>query len=135
LTPGRGSGFLSSPKRLDHIRAHLASHAMSTVCSFLQGQSDLSVKLMIDIHLLLRLRMRGAIPLLLLFAFIMCTGTTSSLRKKVFEIDFHFCLSPLSMTVYLLESDQVITVSTTVFGILKRKETSMNTVHQQNDVT
>ena len=81
LTPGRGSRFLSSPKRLDHKRAHVASHAMSTGCSFLQGKSDLGVKIAIYIHLLPRLRMRGDVPLLLLFAFITRTGTTSYLRK------------------------------------------------------
>jgi hypothetical protein len=39
------------------------------------------------------------------------------------------------MAVYLLESEKLSTVSTTVFGILNRKQTSMYTVHQQNDVT
>lgn len=87
MTAGRGSRFLSSPKRLDHITAHLASHAMSTVFSFLQRQSELGVKLTIDTPILPR--MLGAIPLLLLFAFIMCKGTTSSLRKKALKIDFH----------------------------------------------
>jgi hypothetical protein len=125
LNPGRGSRFLSSPKRLYHITAHLASHAMSTVCSFLQRQSDLGVKLTIEIPVLLRLRM------LLLFAFKMCTGTNSSLRKKFSK---SISTSPSSMTIFLFESDQVIIVLTTVFGILKRKQTSMNTVHQQNDV-
>lgn len=135
LTPGRGSRFLSSPKRLDHKRAHVASHAMSTGCSFLQGKSDLGVKIAIYIHLLPRLRMRGDVPLLLLFAFITRTGTTSYLRKLSSRNRLPFFFSLVSIPAYLLESDQAFTVSPTVFGILNRKQTSKNTVHQQNDVT
>ena len=90
---GTGSRFLSSPKCLDQKRAHVASLAMSMSCSFLHGQSDLGVKIAIYINLLPMLRMCGAIPLLLLFAFITCTGTTSSLRKWVLEMDFHFFFS------------------------------------------
>jgi hypothetical protein len=43
----------------------------------LQGNSGQGVKLYTRLHVVFRLRMSGAIPLLLLYIFVACTGTTS----------------------------------------------------------
>jgi hypothetical protein len=81
LIPSRGKSFIPSPEHPDWIWGSTILLFNKYWNLFLHRYSGWGMKLIIHLHLELRIRMCGAIPLIPLCAFVAETGTTLPLHN------------------------------------------------------
>ena len=79
-SPGSSRGLFSSPKHRYRLWGHPASYSMGTAVMF-WAKSGRGVKLTIHLHLLQRIRVSGAIPVLSLYVFMAWTRKATYLKN------------------------------------------------------